>query len=81
MARDPSFDEATLAAERRVGTVLADKWKLDKLLGVADTCEDDEAQACSVDMKQLLACKGKKMTLGEKCKKACVVSGETVSCN
>lgn len=34
MARDPSFDEATLAAERRVGTVLADKWKLDKLLGV-----------------------------------------------
>ena len=34
MSRDPSFDEATLAAERRVGTVLAEKWKLDKLLGV-----------------------------------------------
>lgn len=59
-----------------------DKMRCDTTIAQpGDTCEDDEAQACSVDMKQLLACKGKKMTLGEKCKKACVVSGETVSCN
>lgn len=46
-----------------------------------DSCESDEAAACSPDMKQLLFCKGKKMVVGEKCKKACVVQGETVSCN
>jgi hypothetical protein len=59
-----------------------DKMRCDTTIAAAgDACEDDEAQACSVDLKQLLACKGKKMVLGEKCKKACVVAGETVSCN
>lgn len=59
-----------------------DKMRCDTTIAApGDTCEDDEAQACSVDMKQLLTCKGKHMALGEKCKKACVVSGETVSCN
>ena len=34
MAAHPSYDETTLEAERRVGDVLAGKYRLDALLGV-----------------------------------------------
>ena len=62
---------------RKVG----DKMRCDTTLAsIGDVCEVDD-EACSVDGKQLLKCKGLKMALGETCKKGCTVSGQDLHCN